>query len=343
MCLKTDGTAVYTPNQNFAGVDTFRYTIKDLEGATSNVATVTITVESINDLPIAVNDVFSTLQGQPVRVNLIANDRDPDGFINPQSIVITLNPKSGTIRVHGDGTVTFTPSPSFLGTDTFRYTVRDNSGATSNQAVVTVNVVDKNLPPLAVDDSAETTPGQPVTINLVANDSDPDGSIVPGSVTLVTEPAHGTVANHLDGTVTYTPATGFTGTDVFTYTVRDDFNAVSNVATVTVSVEFLGPPWQNPDDPLNVDRRRLRRGLRRAARDQRIEQSTGQQSGDRPAADPPLRRAAVRSRRPIWMSTATVTCRPSMPCWSSTTSTTRHPPTRWRHPRSQMRRGSRSN
>ena len=223
------------------------------KGAVSNVATVTITIISVNDPPVAVNDVIFTLQGQPQDGNVIENDYDVDGFINPQSVVITLNPKSGTVRVNGDGTITFLPSPTFLGNDTFRYTVRDNEGATSNQAVVTINVVDENLPPIAVDDDAQTIPGEPVTINVVANDIDTDGTIVPGSVTVVQDPADGTVVNNLDGTVTYTPDPGYSGVDVFTYTVRDDFNEVSNVAAVRVTVAFIGPPWQNPENPLDVD------------------------------------------------------------------------------------------
>ena len=157
--VNSDGTALYTPDPNYHGTDVFRYTIKDLEGAVSNVATVTITIVSVNDPPVAVNDVVFTLQGQSAQVNLIANDYDVDGFINPQSIVVTLNPKSGTIRVNGDGTITFLPSPSFLGNDTFRYTVRDNEGATSNQAVVTINVVDENLPPVAEDDDCSDRSG----------------------------------------------------------------------------------------------------------------------------------------------------------------------------------------
>ncbi len=252
--LDGNGKALYTPDPNYFGTDEFRYTIKDMEGAVSNVATVTIVVHPVNDPPVAVDDFYSTLQGRVGQIDVIENDYDVDGFINPASVVITLNPKGGAVQVNNDGTVTFVPSPGFLGADTFRYTVRDNEGALSNQAVVTVNVVDQNLPPIAEDDEATTAPGEPVRIDLVSNDSDPDGIIIPGSVTIVQDPTAGSVENHFDGTVTYTPNDGFIGTDVFTYTVRDDFNDVSNVATVTVTVEFAGPPWQNWDDPLDVNR-----------------------------------------------------------------------------------------
>ena len=59
---------------------------------------------------------------------------------------------------------------------------------------------------------------------------------------------------NLDGEVTYTPEPGFTGTDTFRYSIRDDDNATSNVANVSITVEQLGPPWQNPANPLDVNR-----------------------------------------------------------------------------------------
>ena len=130
-------------------------------------------------------------KGHAANFDLLANDFDIDGTLNRQSIVITQSPKSGTIRFNTNGTIVFTPDPTFLGIDTFRYTVRDNEGATSNQAVVTVNVSGQNLPPVAVDDAATTDREQPVTIDLIANDSDPEGQLVPGSIAITQSPAHG--------------------------------------------------------------------------------------------------------------------------------------------------------
>ena len=96
----------------------------------------------------------------------------------------------------------------------------------------------QNLPPVAVNDSASTAAGTPVTIPVLANDSDPDGD--PLTVTNLTQPANGTAQVNANQSVTYTPAAGFTGSDSFTYRARDG-QANSNVATVAVTV--------TPDDP----------------------------------------------------------------------------------------------
>ena len=93
---------------------------------------------------------------------------------------------------------------------------------------------------MANDDTATTTEGIAVTVNVVANDTDSDGSIDPATVVIVSNPANGTVVNNGDGTVTYTPAATYTGTDSFTYTVNDNAGATSNIATVSITVNSSG-------------------------------------------------------------------------------------------------------
>ncbi|KGE03119.1 retention module-containing protein [Pseudohaliea rubra] len=94
-----------------------------------------------------------------------------------------------------------------------------------------------NEPPVAQGDSAETGENTPVDINILGNDADPDGSLVPGSVVIITQPENGTVTvDPVTGEVTYTPDQNYSGTDAFTYTVQDDDGATSNTATVSVVV-----------------------------------------------------------------------------------------------------------
>ena len=93
-----------------------------------------------------------------------------------------------------------------------------------------------NQTPTAADDSAAAIQDTPVTINVIANDTDPDGTIDPATVTITGAAGYGTAIANANGTVTYTPTTGFTGTDTFTYTVKDNDGATSNEATVTVKV-----------------------------------------------------------------------------------------------------------
>ena len=97
-------------------------------------------VQFANIPPVANNDPATTGENTPVDINVIANDTDSDGTIDPATVAITGNPTNGSAVAHTDGTVTYTPDNGFDGTDTFTYTVNDNQGATSNQATVTVTV-----------------------------------------------------------------------------------------------------------------------------------------------------------------------------------------------------------
>jgi lysophospholipase L1-like esterase len=99
-----------------------------------------------------------------------------------------------------------------------------------------------NQNPVAADDSADTNLNTAVTINVLANDSDPDGALSPGTVEVVSPPSNGTATAQSDGTIVYQPNTGFTGpTDSFTYRVQDNNGALSNTATVTVTIVNRAP------------------------------------------------------------------------------------------------------
>ena len=95
-----------------------------------------------------------------------------------------------------------------------------------------------NQPPTAVNDTAATTMNTPVIVNVVSNDTD-DGGINAASVAIVASPGSGTAVSNGNGTVTYTPNAGFTGSDSFKYTVADAQGAVSNQATVSVTVNAV--------------------------------------------------------------------------------------------------------
>jgi uncharacterized repeat protein (TIGR01451 family) len=94
-----------------------------------------------------------------------------------------------------------------------------------------------SLPPVAADDAATTTENMPVVIDVLANDADPDGMLDPATVAVTGGPADGAATVNPDGTITYTPAPGFTGVDAFTYTVADDSGGRSNEATVSITVD----------------------------------------------------------------------------------------------------------
>ncbi len=232
----------YTPKAGFVGTDSFTYTISDGKGGTAT-GTVTITVNAAaNQPPKAVNDTATTTAGKAVTVNVLANDSDPDS--DTLSVTANTNPANGTVTRSG-GNITYTPKAGFTGTDTFTYTISDGKGGTATGTVtITVNAA-ANQPPKAVNDTATTTAGKAVTVNVLANDSDPDGDTL--SVTANTNPTNGTVTRS-GGNITYMPKAGFTGTDTFTYTISDGKGGTA-IGTVTITVNAVAnnAPIANDD------------------------------------------------------------------------------------------------
>jgi subtilisin family serine protease len=137
--LAPGGGFTYTPAPGYAGADSFGYRAWDGRLA-SNAASVSISVLG-NQPPQAANDSASTRRNQATTIAVLANDRDPDGALDPASVAIVAAPnKGGTVAVLADGRVAYTPKTRFTGSETFKYTVRDNAGAVSNSASVTVTV-----------------------------------------------------------------------------------------------------------------------------------------------------------------------------------------------------------
>ncbi|MCO7595619.1 MULTISPECIES: Ig-like domain-containing protein [Pseudomonas] len=196
-------------------------------------------VEAENQPPLAQPDSGSTSVGVPVTLNLLANDSDPDGNL-PLSIADLTQPGTGlgSVVLNGSTAVTYTPPPGATSSlvATFSYRAQDAKGLKSEPATVTVNVA-PNQPPTAVPDSVATL-GVPLTIDVLANDSDPEGNL-PLSVASVTQPPAGRGTVSTDGSVvTYTPPGTITTpfSTSFTYVARDALGALSGSGTVTVQV-----------------------------------------------------------------------------------------------------------
>lgn len=235
-----DGSVTYTPDVGFVGSDSFTYTVRDAAGNASNTATVTVRV---NAPPTAADDTAATPENEPVAINVLANDADADGSLDPATVAIADPPANGSAIEEADGRITYAPAVDFTGVDTFSYRVGDDDGAVSNVATVTVTVTANEPPntsPVANDDAATVMEGGSVTIRVLANDNDADGMLVPATLALQGSPGSGSAQAGDGGTIVYTPAAGFSGTDSFTYTVDDDDGATSNAATVTVTVTAAG-------------------------------------------------------------------------------------------------------
>ncbi|MBZ0221254.1 MAG: tandem-95 repeat protein, partial [Candidatus Methylomirabilis sp.] len=234
LTLNPDGSFIYTPGPGYSGIDSFTYKAV-FGGAESNTATVSISVDrESNTAPVGYQDSASTDFNTPVVIPVLENDVDADG--DPLSVAaITIPPPNGTATINPDNTVTFTPNPGFSGSDRFYYKATDGMDL-SNTTRVTVSVKSNKLP-VAVVDYATTAVNTPVLIDVAANDYDIDGTVVKESVTILSKPGRGgTVVNNKDGTVTFTPAAGFTGFDYFYYNIKDDYGATSKSAKVTVKV-----------------------------------------------------------------------------------------------------------
>ena len=188
--------------------------------------------------PVAQNDSAVCAINKSIQVNVLANDTAAPGqSLNVSSVTIASAPQHGTTTVDSTtGSVTYQPATGYSGTDNFQYTVRDDLGAQSNQATVSVTV---QPVPMAANDTATLQANQSVTINVLANDMSAGGTLNPASIVIVVPPAHGT-AVVMNGEVTYTPTMGYSGLDTFQYSVQDNLGTTSNVATV--SIDVTAPP-----------------------------------------------------------------------------------------------------
>ena len=236
------GAATYTPDADYYGSDTFNYAISDTGGLSAG-ATVNITVQYVNQPPTAVDDTADTLANHPVAINVLANDSDVEGDLDPMSLRVSSAPGHGSASVDPQThLVTYTPMTGFVGTDTFTYTISDTAGSSAS-ATVTENV--HNHPPQAHDVSATLNGTRPVPIDVIANVTDAGGDIIPSSVQIVKPPTEGTAAvDPATGTVTYTPGPKFTGMDMFTYAVSDSLGSTgSAVVVVQGPVPQILPPF----------------------------------------------------------------------------------------------------
>jgi len=155
---------------------------------------------------------------------------------------VTQGSNGGTVAVGtGGGNVTYKPAANFQGTETFSYTINDGHGGTAT-STVTVTVANANDVPVGTNDALNAFKNSTTTLNVLANDTsgvDPTEALIVSAVTQGT--AGGTIAiTSGGGSVTYTPAPNFTGTDTFTYTVRDP-GGLTATATVTVTVQNFAP------------------------------------------------------------------------------------------------------
>jgi len=255
LVLNADGSFAYTPAANYNGSDSFTY--KAYDGSLySNTATVTIAVNAVNDAPAAPTGgaAYSTDENAVLNQaapGVLGNVTDIDG--NPLTAVLVSNVSHGTLVLNANGSFTYTPAAGFTGSDSF--TCKANDG-TSDSSVftVTITVNEPNEAPVAPTGGVAYSTSEDAVLNQAApgvlkNVTDIDGD--PLTAVLVSNVSHGTLVLNANGSFTYTPAAGFTGSDSFTCKANDGA-ADSSVFTVTVEVTQPEPPTISSLDHLKA-------------------------------------------------------------------------------------------
>lgn len=261
LTFSPNGTFNYTPQPNFNGIDTFTYRASDGQ-ATSNIATVTITVRAVNDPPVARNDSFFTNEDTVLNVappGILDNDADVDDARDTLTITIVTPPSSGALTNVLNGGFRYTPNTDFVGVDQFTYRLTDPAGAMSGLATVTIQVLPLNDAPVARPDSFtmdEDTVLDVPAPGVLANDFDPDVPPQPLTAELISPPDAAATFSFLfnpDGSFSFAPVGDFAGTLTFTYSARDAALA-SPPATVTITVRPINDPPVALDDAYEVSR-----------------------------------------------------------------------------------------
>ncbi len=260
---------VYTPTPNFNGEFRFKYAAQDNGSPVSSAdATVVITVNPVNDKPIANDDSVSGTEDTTLVIpagnttivagNVLFND-SPGPNETGLLTVTGVGTPSGTSATTAHGSVTFdgtnlnyTPAANFNSaggtTDTFVYFIRDPEGATAS-ATVTVTVAAVNDKPVGTADSVTGFKDIPLAISaaqLLSNDNPGGGADEAGQTLSIAEvfngdTSKGTVVLNSNGSVTYTPKPGITGPASFEYTALDSGGAVSDRILVNVTIREFVP------------------------------------------------------------------------------------------------------
>lgn len=250
LMLNQDGSFIYTPAPDFHGVVTFTYFARDLYEY-SNLATVSLTIQPLNDAPLANPDLYLGGEDTTLTVptpGVLGNDLDVDG--DSLTSVLDQAPWIGELQFNPDGSFTYTPILNYTGVVTFTYHAHDAT-ADSNITTVTLELQGVNDPPTGVDDFFLTPPNTVLSITVpgvLSNDSDVDGD--PLIVILDAPPLIGELLLNPGGSFVYTPTLDYQGLVSFTYFVLDPFDGL-DLAEAVIAVDHA--PVANPDAAIAME------------------------------------------------------------------------------------------
>jgi VCBS repeat-containing protein len=258
--IAANGTLSYTPAANVNGSATVTVQMRD-DGGTANggvdtspAQTFTINVTAVNDVPSFVKGSNQTIaQGASAQTvtnwatATSAGPADENGQALNFIVTNSNNPLfSSQPAVSATGTLTYTPAAGASGSATVTVALHDNGGvanggvdtSASQTFTITITASSGNRAPVAVNDSYTTNQASALTRTapgVLANDTDPDAGDTRTAV-LAGAPIHGTLTLNANGSFTYNPSANYSGTDTFRYQAKDAAGALSNIATVSITI-----------------------------------------------------------------------------------------------------------
>jgi len=227
--VSIDENGCITFEANQSATETIIVTVELCDDASPQACTTTEVTYIINLPPVVSNQTVTTPQNTPIEVCLDAND--PDG--NSIEVIISTLPDNGsaTIAFTPDTCITYTPDPTFVGTDTIYISVCDEPYGACTEAFIVVTVIDGLV---AENDEATTENDIPLDVTVLDNDLFPNVDDL--DVTITTNPNNGTAVVNADGSITYTPNSGFVGTDTLYYQICDpDLGCAEGILVITVA------------------------------------------------------------------------------------------------------------
>ncbi|MHC4703173.1 MAG: Ig-like domain-containing protein, partial [Planctomycetota bacterium] len=233
------GNWTYTPEPGFVGEDTFTYIASPVSGG-EPTEPVLVTITVTNNAPVGAPKSVTVPMSLVFSGSVEDAMSDPDD--DPVKAGLITGPEHGTVEIFPDGSYHYIPEAGYVGTDSFTYSVSDGEiGADPSKGVVTLTLM--NTAPTPYADAAATIQSAAIAIDVLANDSDPEGHSL--KVTSFDYTGAGSVVINADNTLTYTPPDDFIGKETFTYSATDGEiggTPVTSTVTVTVGPSVTTPP-----------------------------------------------------------------------------------------------------
>lgn len=230
LTLASDGSFSYTPQANYYGKDTLVFQVRDAGGLASASVQAIITVSPVNDVPVATAVSYSGNEDEILSVaapGVQSGASDVDGDVLKAEVVTA--PVFGTLSLSADGRFAYTPSLNYHGTDQFTFRVVDPSGAVSANVVATIIIKAVNDAPVGVASRYTVSEDSPLNVlaasGVLVGAVDVEGEAL--NAVLVSSSEFGSVTLNQDGSFVYTPKANFSGSDKFTFQVKDKTGALS--------------------------------------------------------------------------------------------------------------------